>query len=154
MTAGLPNLTSSTLADKIHIKKGIPAFKAGDTVKVHVRIIEGAKERIQVFQGVVIRRRRGNLSSATFTVRKVSYSVGVERTFFLHSPRVEKIEVVNRGMVRRAKLFYLRKARGKAGKIKSRLYAELESGAEEKEAGASPQATEEAPPADEPAKDK
>ena len=112
---------------RIPVKNNIPAFRAGDTVKVHARIVEGQKERIQVFQGVVIRRKNGSKPSATFTVRKVSYNVGVERTFPLHSPRVEKIEVLTRGVVRRAKLFYLRDIRGKASKIKSQLL----TGAEE-----------------------
>lgn len=132
MSAGLAQVISSSASSQI--KKDPPAFRTGDTVRVHVRIIEGAKERIQIFQGVVIKRRRRNQPSATFTVRKVSYNVGVERTFFLHSPRVEKIEIVNRGVVRRAKLFYLRNMRGKAGKIKSQLYAELGMAAEQAEA--------------------
>jgi len=99
------------------LKKDIPQFRAGDTVRVHVKVKEGQRERIQVFEGVVIQRRGGGIS-ATFTVRKISYGVGVERTFPLHSPRIEKIEVVRRGKVRRAKLFYLRKLRGKAARIK------------------------------------
>jgi large subunit ribosomal protein L19 len=99
------------------LRKDIPQFRAGDTVRVHVKVKEGQRERIQVFEGVVIQRRGGGISE-TFTVRKVSYGVGVERTFPLHSPRIEKIEVVRRGKVRRAKLFYLRKLRGKAARIK------------------------------------
>ena len=95
----------------------IPDFAPGDTLKVHVRVVEGNKERIQVFQGVVI-RRQGSGVRETFTVRKVSYGVGVERTFPLHTPIVQKIEVVSRGDVRRAKLFYLRDRVGKAAKIK------------------------------------
>ena len=94
-------------------------FKPGDTVRVHARIVEGNKERIQVFEGVVIKRHKRNQRSATFTVRKISYSVGVERTFLLHSPRIERIEVVSRGIVRRARLFYLRDTVGKAGRIKT-----------------------------------
>ncbi len=97
----------------------LPDFIPGDTVKVHVKITEGEKTRIQVFQGVVI-SKRGSLSSASFTVRKVSYGVGVERTFPLHSPSIDKIEVVTRGRVRRAKIYYLRKLRGKAARIKER----------------------------------
>jgi large subunit ribosomal protein L19 len=97
----------------------LPSFAAGDTVKVHVKIKEGEKERIQVFQGVVISKRKGG-TNATFTVRKVSYGVGVERIFPLHSPALDKIEVVNRGRVRRAKIYYLRKLRGKAARIKER----------------------------------
>lgn len=100
------------------LKKDIPQFRAGDTVRVHVKVKEGQRERIQIFEGVVIQRRGGSGISATFTVRKISYGVGVERTFPLHSPRIEKIEVVRRGKVRRAKLFYLRKLRGKAARIK------------------------------------
>ena len=96
-----------------------PQFVPGDTVKVHVKIKEGEKERIQVFQGVVISKRKGN-TNATFTVRKVSYGVGVERIFPLHSPALDKIEVVTRGRVRRAKIYYLRKLRGKAARIKER----------------------------------
>ena len=97
----------------------IPDFAPGDTLKVHVRVVEGNKERIQVFQGVVI-RRQGSGVRETFTVRKVSYGVGVERTFPLHTPIVQKIEVVSRGDVRRAKLFYLRDRVGKSAKIKER----------------------------------
>jgi large subunit ribosomal protein L19 len=97
----------------------IPAFGPGDTVKVHARIREGQKERIQVFQGVVIRKRKGN-TGASFTVRKISYGIGVERIFPLHSPLIDKIEVVTRGRVRRARLYYLRKLRGKAARIKEK----------------------------------
>jgi large subunit ribosomal protein L19 len=99
--------------------KEVPDFRPGDTLKVHVRVIEGAKSRIQVFQGIVI-RRQGQGVRETFTVRKVSYGVGVERTFPVHTPVIEKIEVVTRGDVRRAKLYYLRDLRGKAAKIKER----------------------------------
>ncbi len=99
----------------------LPDFRAGDTVKVHVKIKEGEKERIQLFQGVVISKRRGT-TNATFTVRKVSYGVGVERIFQLHSPIIDKIEVVTRGRVRRAKVYYLRKLRGKAARIKERRF--------------------------------
>ncbi len=95
----------------------VPDFKAGDTVKVHVRIKEGDKERIQVFEGVVLRRRGGGMG-ATFTVRKVSYGVGVERVFPLHSPVIDKIEVVTRGKVRQGRIYYLRALRGKAARIK------------------------------------
>ncbi|MCW2580294.1 MAG: rplS, partial [Blastococcus sp.] len=97
----------------------IPAFRPGDTVKVHVRVVEGNRSRIQVFQGVVIRRQGGGVRE-TFTVRKVSFGVGVERTFPVHTPVVETIEVVTRGDVRRAKLYYLRELRGKAAKIKEK----------------------------------
>jgi len=98
------------------LKEDIPEFGSGDTVRVHLRVIEGQKERIQVFQGVVI-QRRGDGISETFTVRKVSDGVGVERVFPLHSPRVAKIERIRRGKVRRAKLFYLRGLKGKASRI-------------------------------------
>ena len=96
-----------------------PKFDPGDTVKVHVKIREGEKERIQVFQGVVIGRRRG-MTNASFTVRKVSYGVGVERVFLLHSPVIDRIEIVTRGRVRRSKIYYLRKLRGKAARIKEK----------------------------------
>lgn len=96
-----------------------PEFRPGDTIKVHIRIIEGTKERVQIFQGVVLKRKRGNMN-ATFTVRKVSHGVGVEKTFALHSPRIEKIELVTRGRVRRSRLFYLRERRGKAARIRER----------------------------------
>ena len=96
-----------------------PDFRPGDTVKVHIRIIEGSKERIQVFQGVVIKRKRGDMD-ASYTVRKVSHGVGVEKTFALHNPRIEKIELVSRGRVRRSRLFYLRERRGKAARIRER----------------------------------
>lgn len=103
--------------EKEQMRFDIPNFGPGDTVKVHARIIEGEKERVQVFQGVVIRKRKGN-TGATFTVRKVSYGIGVERIFPLHSPMIDKVEVVSRGRVRRARLYYLRKLRGKAARIK------------------------------------
>jgi large subunit ribosomal protein L19 len=98
-------------------KEDVPQFKAGDTVKVHVKITEGEKTRIQVFEGVVIRRTRGQ-NRASFTVRKISHGVGVERIFPLHSPNVEKVEVIRKGKVRRARLYYLRKKRGKSARIK------------------------------------
>lgn len=97
----------------------VPAFRAGDTVKVHVKVIEGTRSRIQIFQGVVIRRHGAGIGE-TFTVRKVSFGVGVERTFPLHTPVIDKIEVVTRGDVRRAKLYYLRGLRGKAAKIREK----------------------------------
>ncbi len=97
----------------------IPSFRVGDTVKVHVKIREGDKERIQVFEGVVIRRHRGGVG-ATFTVRKVSYGIGVERIFPIHSPQIDKIEVVRKGRVRRSRLYYLRERLGKAARIKER----------------------------------
>ncbi|MBC8418259.1 MAG: 50S ribosomal protein L19 [Proteobacteria bacterium] len=105
--------------EKEQMRGDIPEFKPGDTVKVHAKIREGEKERIQVFQGVVIRKRKGN-TGATFTVRKVSYGIGVERIFPLHSPIIDKIEVITRGKVRRGRLYYLRKLRGKAARIKEK----------------------------------
>lgn len=105
--------------EREQMRMDLPNFSAGDTVKVHVKIKEGEKERIQVFQGVVISRRKGT-TNATFTVRKVSYGIGVERVFPLHSPAIDKIEVVTRGKVRRAKIYYLRKLRGKAARIKEK----------------------------------
>ena len=105
--------------DADSLRSDIPGFRPGDTVKVHVRVIEGTRSRIQVFQGVVIRRQGGGIRE-TFTVRKVSFGVGVERTFPVHTPVVERIEVVTRGDVRRAKLYYLRELRGKAAKIKEK----------------------------------
>lgn len=96
-----------------------PDFRAGDTVRVHIRIIEGTKERVQVFQGVVIRKRKGAMD-ASFTVRKVSHGVGVEKTFATHNPRIEKIELVSQGRVKRSRLYYLRNLRGKAARIRER----------------------------------
>ena len=103
------------------IKQDVPEFNVGDNVKVHYRITEGNRERIQVFQGDVI-RRQGASNRETFTVRKISFSIGVERTFPVHSPKIERIEVVRQGDVRRAKLYYLRKKVGKAAKIKEKAY--------------------------------
>jgi large subunit ribosomal protein L19 len=105
--------------DRASLRGDVPDFRAGDTVKVHVKVIEGSRSRVQVFQGVVIRRHGGGVGE-TFTVRKVSFGVGVERTFPLHTPIIDHIEVVSRGDVRRAKLYYLRDLRGKAAKIKER----------------------------------
>ncbi|NSL51204.1 50S ribosomal protein L19 [Calidifontibacillus erzurumensis] len=102
---------------KDQLRTDIPAFRPGDTLRVHVKVVEGNRERIQIFEGVVIKRRGGGISE-TFTVRKVSYGVGVERTFPLHTPKIAKIEVIRRGKVRRAKLYYLRELRGKAARIK------------------------------------
>ena len=101
------------------LRDDVPDFRPGDTLKVHVRVVEGARSRVQLFQGVVIRRQGGG-ARETFTVRKVSFGVGVERTFPVHTPVIEKIEVVTRGDVRRAKLYYLRDLRGKAAKIKEK----------------------------------
>ncbi|WP_147820067.1 50S ribosomal protein L19 [Salidesulfovibrio onnuriiensis] len=102
-----------------HLRLDMPAFKAGDTVKVHFRIIEGEKERIQVFQGAVLRVRRGTTDS-TFTVRKISDGVGVERVFPMHSPFIDRVEVVSEGKVRQSRIYYLRNLRGKAARIKSK----------------------------------
>jgi large subunit ribosomal protein L19 len=101
------------------LRSDIPAFRPGDTLKVHVKVIEGSRSRVQVFQGVVI-KRQGSGARETFTVRKISFGVGVERTFPVHTPNIDKIEVATRGAVRRAKLYYLRDLRGKAAKIKER----------------------------------
>ena len=101
------------------LRHDMPDFRAGDTVKVHIRIIEGDKERVQIFQGVVIRRKRGTMG-ASFTVRKMSHGVGVEKTFALHSPRLETVEVITKGKVRRSRLYYLRNLRGKAARIKEK----------------------------------
>ncbi|HYG61482.1 MAG TPA: 50S ribosomal protein L19 [Thermoanaerobaculia bacterium] len=102
-----------------YVQREVPEFRPGDTVRVHVRVVEGDKERIQVFQGVIIARRGGG-TRETFTVRKVSGGIGVERIFPLHSPNVDRIEVIRRGRVRRAKLYYLRELRGKAARIEER----------------------------------
>ncbi|MBV7294020.1 50S ribosomal protein L19 [Corynebacterium sp. P5875] len=105
--------------DAAQLRDDVPDFRAGDTVNVHVKVIEGEKSRIQVFKGVVIRRQNGGIRE-TFTVRKVSFGIGVERTFPVHSPNIDHIEVLTRGDVRRAKLYYLRNLRGKAAKIKEK----------------------------------
>ena len=105
--------------DQAALREDVPDFRAGDTLKVHVKVVEGTRSRVQVYQGGVIRRHGGGVGE-TFTVRKVSFGVGVERTFPVHTPIIEKIEVVTRGDVRRAKLYYLRDLRGKAAKIKEK----------------------------------
>ncbi|MEK4629572.1 MAG: 50S ribosomal protein L19 [Solibacillus sp.] len=102
---------------KEQLRSDLPSFRPGDTVKVHVKVVEGTRERIQLFEGVVIKRRGGGVSE-TFTVRKISYGVGVERTFPVHTPKIAKLEVIRKGKVRRAKLYYLRNLRGKAARIK------------------------------------
>ena len=112
-------MNSLDVIEKPRLRDDLPEFAPGDTVRVHVRVAEAGRERIQVFQGVVIRRQGGGLRE-TFTVRKVSFSVGVERTFPVHSPTIAKIEVLTRGKVRRAKLYYLRERRGKRARIKER----------------------------------
>ena len=103
--------------EEAQLKKNVPAFRVGDTVKVEVKVVEGTRERLQAYEGVVIARRNGSCRE-TFTVRRTSYGVGVERTFPLHSPRVDSIKVIRRGKVRRAKLYYLRERSGKAAKVK------------------------------------
>jgi large subunit ribosomal protein L19 len=107
------------LVEKPRLRDDLPEFRAGDTVKVHVRVVEAGRERIQMFQGVVIRRQGGGLRE-TFTVRKISFGVGVERTFPVHTPTIGKLEVVQKGQVRRAKLYYLRERRGKRARIRER----------------------------------
>lgn len=108
-----------SVLEQEQLRQDIPAFRPGDTVKVHVKVVEGNRERVQVFEGVVIGRQNGGVRE-TFTVRRISYGVGVERTFLVHSPRLAKIEVVRRGIVRRAKLNYLRGLTGKAARIRER----------------------------------
>jgi len=110
------------LVSRDHMRADLPDFQVGDTVEVHVRIVEGDKERIQVFKGVVI-RKRGSKTGATFTVRKISYEVGVERTFPLHSPSINEIRVVTKGRVRRGRLYYLRNLYGKKARIKEKQIA-------------------------------
>jgi large subunit ribosomal protein L19 len=112
-------MNKTDLVEQPYLRSDIPEFRPGDTVKVHVRVVEGTRERVQVFQGVVIRRQNGGLRE-TFTVRKISFGVGVERTFPVHSPSIAKLELVSRGRVRRAKLYYLRDLRGKKARIKER----------------------------------
>lgn len=107
--------------DQENLRHDHPDFRPGDTVKVSIRIVEGEKERVQVYQGVVLKRKHG-MMNASFTVRKISHGVGVEKTFCLHSPKLEKIEVVSQGKVRRSRLYYLRERRGKAARIKERGY--------------------------------
>lgn len=112
------------LVDRIaheQLRKGLPEFRPGDTLKVHCKIKEGDKERVQIFEGVCIRRRRGS-ASASFTVRKTSYGIGVERCFPLHSPQIDRIEVASQGKVRRSRLYYLRELSGKAARIEGREY--------------------------------
>jgi large subunit ribosomal protein L19 len=112
-------MNKTDVIEQSYLRSDIPEFRPGDTVKVHVRVVEGNRSRVQVFQGVVIRRQNGGLRE-TFTVRKISFGVGVERTFPMHSPSIAKLEVVSRGRVRRAKLYYLRELRGKKARIKER----------------------------------
>jgi large subunit ribosomal protein L19 len=141
--------------DAVHqegLRRDLPPFRAGDTVRVHVKIREGDKERIQVFEGVVIRRRRGG-HSATFTVRKVSYGVGVERIFPVESPAVTKVEIKRRGHVRRARLYYLRELRGKKARLRSKI-RDLSALLPEDQAEAAPGTAEEAASEEAPAPEK
>lgn len=103
--------------EQSQVRTDLPEFRVGDTVRVHYKIVEGEKERVQVFQGIVLKRHRAGVRS-TFTVRKVSFGVGVERIFLVHSPRIDKIEIVSKGVVRRARLFYLRSLAGKAARVR------------------------------------
>ena len=112
-------MNPTDLVEQPYLRDDVPDFRAGDSVKVHVRVVEGERERVQVFEGVVIRSRGSGLSK-TFTVRKISFGVGVERTFPMHSPMIAKIEIASRGDVRRAKLYYLRSRVGKKAKVKER----------------------------------
>jgi large subunit ribosomal protein L19 len=111
------------VVEREQLRTDLPDFRVGDTVKVHVKIIEGEKERVQLFEGVVIRKKRGGIRS-TFTVRKISYGIGVERIFPTHSPRIDRVDILSRGKVRRGKLFYLRGLKGKAARIRGEKKAE------------------------------
>jgi large subunit ribosomal protein L19 len=111
------------LVEREQLRTDLPDFRVGDTVRVHVKIIEGEKERVQLFEGVVIRKKRGGIRS-TFTVRKISYGIGVERIFPTHSPRIDRVDILSRGKVRRGKLFYLRGLKGKAARIRGEKKAE------------------------------
>ena len=111
------------LVEREQLRTDLPDFRVGDTVRVHVKIIEGEKERVQLFEGVVIRKKKGGIRS-TFTVRKISYGIGVERIFPTHSPRIDRIDILSRGKVRRSKLFYLRGLKGKAARIRGEKKAE------------------------------
>jgi large subunit ribosomal protein L19 len=115
-------MNRTDVVERPYMRDDVPEFRAGDTVKVHVRVVEGERERVQVFEGIVI-RRRGSQLSETFTVRKISFGVGVERTFPVHTPMIQKIDVVTRGAVRRSKLYYLRDRVGKKAKVKERRQA-------------------------------
>ncbi len=130
------------LVERARLRSDVPAFRPGDTVKVHVRVSEAGRERIQMFQGVVLGRRGGGLRE-TFTVRKVSFGVGVERTFPVHSPTVAKVEILQHGKVRRAKLYYLRELSGRRAKIRERRVAVPEEGVA---IAVTPEDVEEAPP--------
>jgi len=133
-------MNKTDLIEQSFLRSDIPEFRPGDTVKVHVRVVEGSRERVQVFQGVVIGRQNGGLRE-TFTVRKISFGVGVERTFPVHSPSIARLEVVSRGQVRRAKLYYLRELRGKKARIKERRIDDAKLAAMESGVRAAPDAT-------------
>lgn len=126
-------MNTTDLVEQPFLRSDLPDFRPGDTVKVHVRVVEGSRERVQVFQGVVLRRSGGG-TRETFTVRKISFGVGVERTFPLHSPSIAKLELVQRGRVRRAKLYYLRDLRGKKARIRERRIDETKLAAMEEAA--------------------
>lgn len=115
-------MNPTDVVERPYLRDDVPQFRPGDTVKVHVRVVEGERERVQVFEGIVI-RRRGSQLSETFTVRKISFGVGVERTFPVHTPMIQKIDVVTHGAVRRSKLYYLRDRVGKKAKVKERRQA-------------------------------
>jgi large subunit ribosomal protein L19 len=128
-------MNETDLIEQSQLRSDVPDFRPGDTVKVHVRVVEGNRERVQVFQGVVIRRQGGSIRE-TFTVRKISFGVGVERTFPVHSPSISKLELVSRGAVRRAKLYYLRDLRGKKARIRERRIDDAKLAAMEEAAAA------------------
>jgi large subunit ribosomal protein L19 len=136
-------MNDTDFIEQSFLRSDIPEFRPGDTVKVHVRVVEGNRERVQVFQGVVIRRQHGGLRE-TFTVRKISFGVGVERTFPVHSPSIARLEVVSRGAVRRAKLYYLRDLRGKKARIRERRIDETKLAAMEEATAAAVDAADEA----------
>jgi len=117
--AAIMNIEIIKKIEKDNMKNEVPKFNVGDTVKVHVKVVEGKRERIQIFEGLVLKKQNGGISE-TFTVRKISYGIGVERTFPIHSPKIEKVEVVRRGKVRRARLHYIRDRVGKATKVKEK----------------------------------
>jgi large subunit ribosomal protein L19 len=135
----VPPMNKTDLVEQSALRRDLPIFRPGDTVKVHVRVVEAGRERIQVFQGVVIRRQGGGLRE-TFTVRKISFGVGVERTFPVHSPSISKLEVLQRGRVRRAKLYYLRDLRGKKARIRERRIDDAKLAAMEAAAAAAVEA--------------
>jgi large subunit ribosomal protein L19 len=145
-------MNKTDLVEQPYLRSDIPEFRPGDTVKVHVRVVEGTRERVQVFQGVVIGRQNGGLRE-TFTVRKISFGVGVERTFPLHSPSIARLELVSRGRVRRAKLYYLRDLRGKKARIKERRIDDAKLAALEAAAAAAAAETAELDAETEPAGD-